>query len=116
MIKILLYGLLSTGAVGALAICKPCGAADARSLQAGAISTASVALPKTVTLRVDGMTCGGCVVGVRKVLTRLEGVTKAEVSYEDSRAVVTFDSDKVTVDQMIAAINKLGYKATVVAT
>lgn len=70
--------------------------------------------PKTVTLRVEGMTCGGCVLGVRKVLTKLDGVSKAEVSYEDQRAVVTYDPAKVTVEQMIAAIKTLGYKATVI--
>jgi len=70
---------------------------------------------ETVTLRVDGMTCGGCVYGVRKVLTRLPGVSKAEVTYEQSRAVVTYDPAAVTVAKMIAAIKTLGYTATVVA-
>ncbi len=69
----------------------------------------------TVTLTVKGMTCGGCELGTRKVLTRLPGVTKADVSYEKGTAVVTYDPAKVTVDQMIATINTLGYTATVVA-
>ncbi|MEO7822712.1 MAG: heavy metal-associated domain-containing protein, partial [Gemmatimonadaceae bacterium] len=69
----------------------------------------------TVTLKVDGMTCGGCVYGVRKVLTRLPGVSKAEVTYEQSRAVVTYKPAAVTVAKMIAAIKTLGYTATVVA-
>ncbi len=60
------------------------------------------------------MTCGGCVIGVRTVLTRLDGVSKADVSYEDQRAVVTYDPAKVTIQQMIAAIGTLGYKATVI--
>lgn len=68
---------------------------------------------KTVALKVKGMTCGGCVLGVRKVLTRLPGVSKADVSYEKSRAVVTYDSAKVTPAQMIAAIKTLGYLATI---
>jgi len=66
---------------------------------------------KTVTLKIDGMTCGGCVFGVEKVLTRLNGVRKADVSYDNGNAVVTFDPGKVTVQQMIAAIRTLGYKA-----
>ena len=70
--------------------------------------------PKTVTLHVEGMTCGGCVIGVRKVLERLSGVHKAEVSYEKQRAVVTYDPEKVTVEQLIDAIKTLKYKATVV--
>jgi mercuric transport protein len=71
---------------------------------------------KTVTFNIEGMTCGGCVFGVRKVLTRLPGVSKADVTYEDSRAVVTYDPAAVTVAQMTAAIKTLGYKATVVAS
>ncbi len=70
---------------------------------------------KTVTLKVEGMTCGGCASGVRKVLTRLPGVSRADVTYEQSRAVVTYDPAAVTVTKMIAAIRTLGYAATVVA-
>ena len=75
----------------------------------------SAAEARIVTFKVEGMTCGGCVIGVRKVLTRLAGVSKAEVSYERSRAVVTYHSEVVTVQQMVAAIKTLGYTATVVA-
>ncbi len=69
---------------------------------------------KTVIFNIQGMTCGGCVFGVRKVLTRLPGVSKADVTYKESRAVVTYDPTAVTVAQMTAAIQTLGYKATVV--
>jgi copper chaperone CopZ len=66
-----------------------------------------------VTLQVEGMTCGGCTLATRKLLTRLEGVEKAVVTYEPPRAVVTFHPRKVTVPQIIAAIKTLGYRATV---
>lgn len=66
-----------------------------------------------VTLHLEGMTCGGCTLATRQVLTRLDGVEKAVVTYEPPRAVVTFDSRKVTVPRMIAAIKTLGYRATV---
>lgn len=72
--------------------------------------------PRTVTLKVDGMTCGGCVIGTRTVLTRLAGVTKADVSYDKGTAIVTYDPAKVTVEQMIAAIRTLGYVATLVTS
>lgn len=85
------------------------------STQAPAQAPAQVTAPKTVTLAVKGMTCGGCVLGTRKVLTRLPGVSKADVSYEKGTAVVTYDPRKVTVEQMIAAIKTLGYIATPVA-
>lgn len=68
---------------------------------------------KVVSLRIKGMTCGGCVFAVRKVLTRLAGVTTAEVSYEKGLAVVTYDPARVTTSQMIAAIETLGYSAAI---
>ena len=69
---------------------------------------------RTVTLAVRGMTCGGCVLATRTTLTRLPGVTKADVSYERGTALVTYDPAKVTVARMIAAIRTLHYTATVV--
>ncbi len=47
---------------------------------------------ETTTIRVDGMSCGGCVKSVTGVLTALEGVAKAEVSLEQKQAVVEFDA------------------------
>ena len=79
-------------------------------------SVASLPAIETVTFKIQGMTCGGCVFAVRKVLTRLSGVSKADVSYDDSRATVSYDPKVVTVRQMIAAIKTLGYDATVVAS
>lgn len=66
----------------------------------------------TVTLDIEGMTCGGCTLATRKVLERLDGVRKAEVSYEKKNAVVVFDAAKVTVAEMIDAVATLKYTAT----
>ena len=72
----------------------------------------AAATSQTVTFAVKGMTCAGCVLGTRKVLTHLPGVTNADVRYENGTAVVTSDPAKVTEAQMIAAIKTLGYTAT----
>lgn len=103
---------------GGLSLCDVCGAPRSAAAAKSAPQVASVphaAETRIVTFKVEGMTCGGCVIGVRKVLTRLAGVSKADVSYERSRAVVTYDPEVVTVQQMVAAIKTLGYTATVVA-
>ncbi|MGH7459196.1 MAG: heavy-metal-associated domain-containing protein [Longimicrobiaceae bacterium] len=68
-----------------------------------------------VALQVEGMTCGGCALSTRIVLKRLDGVKEAEVSYEQKRAIVTYDPDKVTPERMIAALkDKLGYAAKII--
>ncbi len=102
-------GVLAVG--GVLSICDVCGATDSATAAKSTPPVASVphaAGIRIVTFKVEGMTCGGCVFAVRRVLTRLTGVSKADVSYESSRAVVTYDPAAVTVEQMIAAIKTLG--------
>ena len=47
-------------------------------------------------------------------LRRVDGVERAEVSYEMGQAVVTFDSTATTPDQFIAELERVtGFKATV---
>lgn len=41
-----------------------------------------------VTIGVEGMSCGGCVLSVEKALASVRGVTRAKVSLEDKRAEV----------------------------
>ena len=65
----------------------------------------------TSQFQITGMTCGGCAAGVRMTVKRLDGVAKVEASYEKGHAVVTYDPDKVTVEQIKDAIKKLGYEA-----
>ena len=66
---------------------------------------------ETTTIKVDGMSCGGCVKSVTGVLTALDGVAKADVSLEQKQAVVEFDARKVTRDQLKAAIEDAGFDA-----
>lgn len=65
-----------------------------------------------VTLKVDGMTCPTCSYRVSKALAGLPGVKKAEVSLGWGQAVVAYEEGKVTVEQMIKAIEQAGYAAS----
>ncbi len=42
-------------------------------------------------------------------------MTRADVSLRAKEAVVAFDSDQVTVEQMVDAVNRLGFQASVKA-
>ena len=64
---------------------------------------------QTVTLNIDGMTCGGCVKSVTRLLEGVEGVEKAEVSLENKNAVITFDESKTDTDALIDAVEDAGY-------
>src|SRR3990172_1361166 len=68
-------GVLAVG--GGLSICDVCGATHSAVAAKSAPQVARVAHAaeiRIVTFKVEGMTCGGCVFGVRRVLTRLAGV------------------------------------------
>ena len=67
---------------------------------------------ETTTIKVDGMSCGGCVKSVTGVLTALDGVAKAEVSLEQKQAVVEFDAAKLTRDQLRAVIEDAGFEVS----
>jgi len=80
---------------------------------AAALSAPAWAATKTVTLSVPGMTCAACPITVKKALTKVDGVQKAEVSYEKREAVVTFDDAKTSVEALTKATENAGYPATV---
>lgn len=66
---------------------------------------------ETVRLRIEGMTCTGCVNSVARVLAALPGVAQADVSLTKARAKVTYDPALTGVEAMKQAIERAGYKA-----
>ena len=69
---------------------------------------------QNVTLKIDGMTCGGCVKSVTRVLSELGGVAQADVSLEKAQAVVSFDANKVQPAALVEAVEYAGFDAEVV--
>ena len=65
----------------------------------------------TVTLNIDGMTCGGCVKSVTKVLNGLDGARSATVSLENKNAQVEFDEGKIQMAQLVEAVEDAGFDA-----
>ena len=66
---------------------------------------------ETTTLKVGGMTCGGCVRSVTNVLKALPGVSAAEVSLAQSQAKVTFDPAQTNSTALRKALEDAGYEA-----
>ena len=83
-------------------------AAFAMALALGIVALAQTA-PKSVTLKVNGMTCGGCAKSIEKALMKTDGVLDARVSHPKREAVVSYDDQKVTVDKIKAVIVDTGY-------
>ncbi|MDQ8021900.1 MAG: heavy-metal-associated domain-containing protein [Moraxellaceae bacterium] len=65
---------------------------------------------ETLTLPVQGMTCGGCSAAVTRVLSGIPGVAEATVSLPQAQATVRFDPQRVTAGQLAAAVRDAGYE------
>lgn len=63
-------------------------------------------------LRAEGFSCPSCVQKVEKQVGRLEGVEKVKVHFASARIEVDHDESKASVDDIVAAVAKAGYKAT----
>lgn len=63
------------------------------------------------TLNISGMTCAACSARIDRKLAKMDGVINANVNLTTEKAVVEFDGQKIKVDEIIAVIDALGYKA-----
>ena len=59
---------------------------------------------------VEGMSCSGCERTIQKVVSNLEGVASAKADLSTSTVSVVYDPERVNVDAIQSAINKIGYK------
>lgn len=59
------------------------------------------------TLKIAGMRCHHCVMGVRKALSKLDGVTEAEVDV--GVAKVSYEEDQVSEAEIENLVDRLGY-------
>lgn len=106
-----------------LASMQACSGEESGANPAGGSSVSAAAPVEAVAanlVRADfdvvGMDCGGCVIGTRAALRKLEGVENADASYDDATGKGTawamYDPAKVTPERMMAAIRELGYTPT----
>lgn len=79
-----------------------------------AMTAPAWAAVRTVTLSVPTMDCPVCPITVKKALTKVDGVSKAEVDFDKRLAKVTFDDSKTNVDALTKATTHAGYPSTLV--
>ena len=65
---------------------------------------------QTLKFDVNGMTCGGCTGSVQRALSKIDGVSHADVTLRPGEAIVQVDPARVTPKQIEAAITRLGYQ------
>ncbi len=64
---------------------------------------------QNTTIKIDGMTCMGCVNSVKNVLQEISGVDNVEVSLEQAQATIQYDADVTNDNTFIEAIEEAGF-------
>lgn len=66
---------------------------------------------ETVTLKIEGMHCTSCALNIDGGLEdEVDGVISSHTNYAKSQTVVTFDPEKVDLQQIREKIEALGYQ------
>ena len=63
-------------------------------------------------LRAEGFSCPSCVSKIEKQVGRLKGVENVLVHFASARIEIDHDPERVSVDDLVAAVGKAGYTAT----
>ncbi|SCY44157.1 copper chaperone [Nitrosospira sp. Nl5] len=65
---------------------------------------------QTKVIKVNGMTCTGCVNSVKNVLEKIPGVDSADVSLEQKQVMIQYDAVTTDVNQFKNAIEDAGFE------
>ncbi|NLY43504.1 MAG: heavy metal transporter [Clostridiaceae bacterium] len=63
-------------------------------------------------IKVEGMTCSSCELRIENALKKLPGVIDAKASLSRSSVFVTYDKNKVNLDAIVRAIEKMHYSVS----
>lgn len=69
-------------------------------------------MTSSIELKVEGMTCQGCVRSVEKRLSGVAGVAGAAVDLAAGKAVVQYDDSRAKAEDLVAAVEQIGFHAT----
>lgn len=62
-------------------------------------------------LRATGFSCPSCVAKIEKQVGRLKGVHDVKVHFASARIEIDHDAERVSVEDLVAAVNRAGDKA-----
>ena len=65
-----------------------------------------------IEFHIQGMTCQGCVRSVETKLSKIPGVSSTRVDLGAEKATVEYDDSRTNADQMIAAVEQIGFQAS----
>jgi copper chaperone CopZ len=65
-----------------------------------------------VNIPVQGMMCGSCEYHIETEVKRHDGIVEIKADHVKALAHVKYDSSKISLDELVVAINETGYKAS----
>ena len=66
---------------------------------------------ETIELKIGGMTCAACSGRIERVLAKTDGIKSVSVNLTTATAIVTYEQDIITLEEIIEKIIKLGFEA-----
>jgi len=64
---------------------------------------------KNITITIGGMNCVACANNVERTVGKLDGVVQGQVNFATEKLAVEFDDSVVSIDEIVAAIQKAGF-------
>ena len=68
---------------------------------------------QTTIVKINGMTCMGCVRSVKNVLEKISGVSGADVSLENEQVTIQYDAEQANVNHFKEAIMGAGFEVII---
>ncbi len=66
---------------------------------------------KKVDLIIEGIHCAACIWLNEKILYDTDGIIEVNINFTNNKAVIIWDSDKISLSEIIAKIRSIGYNA-----
>src|SRR3989344_4358779 len=73
-------------------------------------------MTQTIHLAIDGMHCASCETLIGEELRETAGVSKVSVSAKEKVAKLLLDMEKASIEDVLAAVDRAGYKAKITNT
>ncbi len=87
---------------------------EEKNLQEEKFSKNQKAKAQKISLALEGMHCASCAAIIERSLRKLSGVIQANVNFAAEKALILYDKNLVSMEDLIGAVKKAGYKAILV--
>lgn len=65
---------------------------------------------KEITIPIQGMTCAACAARIERVVSKLQGISSANVNFATEKLITKYDPEDIRISEIKQAIIKAGYK------